>query len=526
MGYKGLEAPKNLVINFRPSEKQFELWQLLQPNRCNLCGGEIEQREITTGREGFRDFKPTCVKCGNQNIPQVILAGGAAGGGKTYVSCCWIISSCIRFPELRAVIARKTLKSLKESVLNTFKKVCSMWHLEEGVHYKINNLESVIYFWNGSTVTMIELAPSPNGDYTRLGSSEWSIGAVEECNECDEKGVDVLSSRLRWKPEYFRHGVLLLTCNPNTTWVRDRFVQDNDGNPVKLREGEYTCFFTVESNPDEEFLKTYVSMLNKIKDPAVREALRYGNWNFTDVNNAAAYWNFDGNKHLVTGLREKVYDPLKPLIISWDFNVAPFMSTLALQVDYENKKLYVLEEILGRPEDKENNTPALALKISKKYQSERHMGGIIITGDPAGLARSTQTQDGVNNYTIIMDNLHPALHASKRLLSKQPPQKTRLEFINSILSGETGWEVLIDIRCRRFTEDLLYQKKLVSGEKDKSKVTDPKLRIKYEKFGHLSDCLDYAICLLLSKEWGKFQRGGSEAGIATTNNTVYGTFEY
>lgn len=401
-----------------------------------------------------------------------------------------------------------------------------MWGLEEGVNYKVNNLESIIYFWNGATVTMIELAPSPYGDYTRLGSSEWSIGAVEECNECDEKGIEVLASRLRWKPNYFRRGVLLLTCNPNTTWVRDRFVQDNDGNPVKLRDGEFTCFFTVESNPDQEFLTTYVSMLNRIKDPAVREALRFGNWNFTDVNEAAAYWSFDGGRHLVTGLREQVYDPLKPLIISWDFNVAPFMSTLVMQIDYENKKLYVLDEILGRPEDKENNTPALASKISKKYLQERHMGGIMVTGDPAGLARSTQTEDGVNNYTIIMDNLHPTFHATKKILTKQPPQKTRLEFINKVLAGDTDWEILVDIRCRRFTEDALYQKKLVTGEKDKSKITDPKLGVKYEKYGHLSDAFDYAICLLLSKEWADFQRGGKKTGIVTVNTPIYGNFEY
>lgn len=402
-----------------------------------------------------------------------------------------------------------------------------MWGIEEGINYKVNNLESIIYFYNGSTVTMIELAPSPSGDYTRLGSSEWSIGAVEECNECDEKGIDVLASRLRWMPQAFKRGVLLLTCNPNTTWVRDRFIQDNDGNPVKLRDGEFTCLFTVSSNPDIDFVKSYTAALAKIKDPAVREALRYGNWNYTDINDAAAYWSFDGSKHLLTNLREQVYDPLKPIIISWDFNVAPFMSTIALQVDYENKKIYVLEEILGRPEDKENNTPMLARKISQKYLADRHMGGMIITGDPAGLARSTQTEEGVNNFTIIQDNTHPALNATRKLFSKQPPQKVRLEFINNLFEGKDGWEILIDMRCRRLTEDLIYQKKQQDGTKDKSKVMDAKLGVKYEKYGHLSDAFDYAICWILNKEWGKFQRGGSERlPIATSRAPLYRNFEY
>ena len=40
----------------------------------------------------------------------------------------------------------------------------------------------------------------------------------------------------------------------------------------------------------------------------------------------AAYWNFDGDKHLVHNLREQYYDPMKPLILSFDFNVNPYMS--------------------------------------------------------------------------------------------------------------------------------------------------------------------------------------------------------
>ncbi len=54
-------------------------------------------------------------------------------------------------------------------------------------------------------------------------------------------------------------------------------------------------------------------------------------------------------------------------------------------------------------------------------------------GDPAGLARSTQTEDGVNNYTIILSNMNsPILKAKQKLLSKQPSQTARLEFINEL----------------------------------------------------------------------------------------------
>ena len=401
------------------------------------------------------------------------------------------------------------------------------WGLKEGENYKINNLEGIVTFWNGSTILLKELEDLPSdSNFERLGSSEWTIGFVDEVSEISERAIEVLFSRLRWKThETFKVPRLLMTTNPCITWIRSRFVQDDEGNPVVCREGEAYVPFSVFDNPNVAFRQIYEAALNKITDPAVKARLLYGNWDYVESNDAAAYWNFNGEKHLVDNLREKVYDPLRPLILSFDFNVVPFMSSLAIQVDYENKKFYVLEEILGKPEDKENNTPKLAQKLSRKYLSERHMGGVLITGDPAGLARSTQTEDGVNNYTILLSNMHASLRAKKQLLSKQPPQTTRLEFENNLLQGYNGWEILIDMRCRKLVEDLIYQKKNEDGSKNKSKVTDPKLGVKYEKYGHLSDALDYAICMLLLSEWNKFQRqtGG---GIATVNTPIYGEFSY
>lgn len=450
-------------------------------------------------------------------------------GGKSYLGSCWIISSCIRFPDLRAVIARKTIKSLKESTFNTVKAVLREWGLKEGENYKVNNLEGVLTFWNDSTIVLKELEDLPSdSQFERLGSSEFTIAFVDEVSEISERAIEVLFSRLRWRThETFKVPRLLMTTNPCITWVRSRFVQDDEGQPVMCKEGEAYVPFSVWDNPSESFRQTYVAALQKITDPAVRARLLYGNWDFVETNTAAAYWNFDGDLHLVDGLKERVYNPLKPITLSFDFNVAPFMSCLAIQVDYESKNLYVLEEILGKPSAKENNTPKLAEKISAKYLAEKHIGGLVVTGDPAGLARSTQTEEGVNNYTIIEQRLHKMLRAKRRLLSKQPPQVTRLEFGNALFKGWEGWNVYIDMRCRKFTEDLIYQKKNGDGTKCKTKYNDPKLGVKCERYGHLSDCFDYAICLLLSDAWGRFQHNDSAPVITTVNDMpVYGTFDY
>lgn len=446
----------------------------------------------------------------------------------SYLGSCWVLSSCLRFPNIRAVVARKTVKILKESTFNTIKTILRQWGLREGAHYKINNVEGTITFWNDSVILlkdMVDLPSDPNFD--RFGSSEFTIAFVDEVSEISERAVEVLYSRLRWRiHETFKTPRMLMTTNPCMTWVRSRFVQDDDGNPVICKEGEAYVPFTLFDNPDENFRKIYESSLNKITDKATRSRLLYGNWDFIASSDAIAYWGFDGSRHLKEELFEKKYNALQPIVVSFDFNVAPYMSALFIQVDYENKKFYVLREVAGLPQNKENNTSAFASRINTILLGMQHVGGVIITGDPAGLAQSAITGSGVNNYTIIEANISPALHASRKMLSKQPPQSTRLNFINGLLGGQGGWQIQIDVKCRHLTEDFIYQRMNQDGTKEKKRRMDEKLGIKCEKYGHMSDCFDYAVCLLLSAEWKLYQRNGNSTVITADTPAKYNEFEY
>lgn len=445
----------------------------------------------------------------------------------SFLGSAWLISCCIRWSNMRMVVGRKTLKSLRESTWNTICTIMKDWGLIEGENYKINSIAGEITFWNDSKIIMKELCFQPSDpQYLRFGSSEFSGGFLDEIGELDEKAVEVLFSRIRWNiPQTTVVPKLLMSTNPCLGWVRSRFVMDDDGNDIACRKYERYIPYSVYDNPNAEFRRQYLNSLLRISDPATRERLLYGNWRFVDSNEMAAYWNFDGEKHLIDGLRERVYNPLKPIISGWDFNVAPYMSELEFQIDYEKKKIYILEENIGKPENKENNTPMLAKRIMQQKLDAQHVGGIIITGDPAGQARSTQTEDGVNNYTIIQKNMKNTILAPRiKLLQKQPPMATRLEFVNAIFNGYDGWKVEIDIRCRKLTEDMVYQQKNSDGTKCKKKVTNPKTNTKEEKYGHLSDILDYVFVLFLNKSWLRFQNQSTT--IETYTATVYNQFDY
>ena len=546
MAVNRLKPPRNLRIEFKPSPRQYELWKLLQPNYCPHCGGEIEQILIGYDQQGNPQYRPQCRHCKSQNLPQLILGGGAAGGGKSYIGSVWLVSSCIRFENIRAVVARKTLKSLKESTWNTIKSILKDWGLKEDTNYKINNLEGTLTFWNDSVIIMKEMADIPSDpNFERFGSSEYTIAMVDEVSEISERAVEVLFSRLRWRThETFKTPRMLLTTNPTINWVRSRFVQDENGDKVICREGEAYIPFSVFDNPNIAFRQVYEAALNKIMlvipqmiDPSVPigpddscnvEVERFGEpWDFVEANDMAIYNSFDGSRHLVTGLKEKAYDPTKPLITVWDFNVAPQMSVLSAQIDYENRKVYILEEILGKPEEKENNTPALARKVRLKLYRDKHIGGVDVTGDPSGLQRSTTNEDGINNYTIITDTFGRGILRPKvKLLRKQPPQATRCEFVNEVFGGYEGWEIQIDIKCRKLTQDLIYQLRNEDGTKSKQKTTDPKTGVKYERYGHLSDCLDYLLCYYLRDSWYKFKSGGDGNGYVVSTSVIQEGFSY
>lgn len=529
MGARKLVPPRNLSIDFKPSAKQYELWQLLEPDRCDKCGGHIHQVMLGYDEKGNEKYVPECERCHNQDLPEIILGGGAAGGGKSYIGASWLAISCLQFEGIRAVLCRKTLKSLRESTWNTLLTVLRSWGLKENENYAINNIYGTLEFYNGSVIIMKDLAESPSDpDFNSLGSSEYTIAFVDEVSEISAKAIEVLSSRLRWKiHETFKIPKLLMTTNPCLGWVRDRFVLDENLEPVILAQYHRYVPFSVYDNPNIAFRQIYEASLNKIKDQATKARLLYGNWCFVKSNDVAAYQSFNGEKHLVTGLKENVYDPFRPVILSFDFNVFPHMTCMVIQIDYVGKNVYFLEEILGKPKEKMNNSPQLAKYIKEKLLEEKHIGGIVITGDPAGTARSTQTEEGVNNFTIIENTLNEgALSATTKLLSKQPPQKTRLEWINKLFAGDEEWTIYIDMRCRKLTEDLIYQTTNEDGTKNKAKVTDPETLVKYEKYGHCSDTLDYVLCTFLSDSWGKYQRRGASAIPTITTAIITPNFMY
>lgn len=469
-----------MEIDFKPSVKQFAVWRTLIDKEYSSA--------------------------------TLVLCGGSAGGGKSYLGSVWLITQCLKYKDVRYVVARHTLKALKESTLNTILSILKEWKIK----YNYNQKDGFILFEDtGSKLILMELADLPSDkDFSRVGSMEITGCFLDEVNMISEKAVEVISSRCRWKnAEYDIKPMTLMSCNPSLGWVRDRFVQDGDGNPPKLEEHEAYIPFSVFDNPNKSFREDYIKQLKRLKNQAERERLLFGNWDYVDANDAVFYSGFNGRRNLVSNLFKDKYDSTKALYLTFDFNIFPYLSCMAAQAFPDEKVIRIFTEILGKKENKENRTIKTAELAGEMFKN--HDGSIFVTGDPSGIREDTRSEQGSNDFTQILMGLRNKGRSAKlKLIKKAPSVSLRGEWLNTILAGEDpyGWRIEIDTNnCRKLTEDFIYGLAAEDGGKDKKKTTDLKTGIRYEKYHHMSDAFDYLILSILKKQYYIHKKGGKSA---------------
>jgi hypothetical protein len=214
----------------------------------------------------------------DQKTTEVIFGGGA-GGGKSILGCYWILKSSLKYPGTRYVIGRSSLKTLKETTLNSFFFVCNIQGIKPGVHFKYNEVRSIISFNNGSEILLKDLGYYPSDpNFDELGSLEITGAFVDECNQIIEKAWLVLKSRIRYRlDEYGLVPKVLGTCNPAKNWVYMQFY----GPATRKELAPHRAFIQSLIDDNPEISKHYRENLLTL-DRASKERLLYGNWNYDD----------------------------------------------------------------------------------------------------------------------------------------------------------------------------------------------------------------------------------------------------
>ena len=210
-----------------------------------------------------------------------VLFGGAAGGGKSWVGCSYLITMCLQYPKTRYLMGRSKLDALKKTTLNTFFEVCTAWNLKAIEHYTFNGSSNVITFYNGSEIILKDLFLYPSDrNFDSLGSLEITAAFIDEANQITEKAKNVVASRLRYKLD--ENGLIpkmLMTCNPAKNWVYSEYYRPAKDNTIK----PYRKFIQSLVGDNTYISKHYEKQLFEL-DELSKQRLLFGNWEY-DVSN-------------------------------------------------------------------------------------------------------------------------------------------------------------------------------------------------------------------------------------------------
>jgi phage terminase large subunit len=236
--------------------------------------------------------------------PQVvrIVFGGGAAGGKSFLIGLLVAMACKKYPGTRWALARKELKSLKQTTLATLiAKVHRVLGISEN-DYKLNLLDSTLEYTNGSSILLLDLTAKPSDpEMESLGSLELTGAFVDEIGEVNKKAFDILASRVnRWmNKEYGLTGKIVGSTNPSPGFVRqefyDKYEKRGGGRIQKWANGNvfvngervdaYDVYIksTAIDNPFVD--DNYIEGLRRLP-PQERKRLLDGDWDYLDEDNS------------------------------------------------------------------------------------------------------------------------------------------------------------------------------------------------------------------------------------------------
>ena len=225
----------------------------------------------------FTSKQKECLKYLLDDSTKEVLFGGAAGGGKSWVGCSYLITMCLTYPKTRYLMGRSKLDALKKTTLNTFFEVCTAWNLKAIKDYTFNGSSNVITFYNGSEIILKDLFLYPSDrNFDSLGSLEITGAFIDEANQITEKAKNVVASRLRYKLD--ENGLipkLLMTCNPAKNWVYSEYYRPAQEKTIK----HYRKFIQSLVIDNTYISKHYETQLSQL-DELSKQRLLFGNWEY------------------------------------------------------------------------------------------------------------------------------------------------------------------------------------------------------------------------------------------------------
>lgn len=386
--------------------------------------------------------------------PQYILLSGSIGSAKSTLMAWCLINHCIENRNATALIGRKALPDLKDTL---FQKLIEMLEgvFKEGVDYTINLSATSIKFHK--TGSKIISRSWHDKKYTKFRSLELSMIAIEELTENDNKDMAFFNEcigRLGRIP-HIKNNIFIAATNPSDPSHKayEFFIKGAKQKGIyATKDGDKHVYYSrTESNP---FLPTwYIKSLREKYDPKMIRRMLEGEWLY--ISTDVIYYQYSSEKHY--GLNLKVNKSL-PLRFSFDFNIAKDkpMSSCLFQFNRKasnrlnDKRFNFLDEVAI---EGARTLDALEEWQGKGYFDLPHNPTIIVHGD--GTGRHNDTRSNTDDFEIIEKYLAnycrkdgDSLDYSIEVPRRNPPIRERHNKVNGQLENANGTiAVAIDSKC-------------------------------------------------------------------------------
>jgi len=390
--------------------------------------------------------------------------GGAAGGGKSYLGCYWLMQMGYYAPGSKYFIGRDSLKDTRASVIKTWGKLA-----KEIGFSQFDFKNDLIEFHNGSEVELLDLSFYPHKDplFERFGSKEYTSGWIEEASQVHPQAFEILKTRVgRWMNEDIKKKILC-TFNPKKNWVDTTFYRPFISN--KLPTDTRFIYALPTDNP--HLAKDYIETLRNLKDKATRERLLHGNFDYDDDPSALI-----DNEHIksiwTNTHREKLEENSTKYIVA---DIARFGSDKAVISVW--KGLMIIEMVVFETSSTTQIQNTINALRSKHNISATH---------------TLADEDGVGGGVVDACRIQGFVNNSKPNNPSFQNLKTECGYKLAEMIKDIYIKAEVDEQTKNTIETELAQLKTYDADKDNKLRILPKEKIK-ANISHSPDFLDVFI---------------------------------
>lgn len=232
-----------------------------------------------------------------------LLIGGAGGGAKSFSLGMGATLLARKYPGVRIFMGRKTLKSLKQSTINTLLTKVFPFLQIRGDEYAIHFQDMSLDYKNGSKLIFGELDTIPSDpDFSRIGSTEYDIAIVDEAGEITLQAKNAIKTRIGRGvlANYGVPGKLIVSANPSTNFLYSEYYEPyeklggggfqkwqigettvNEGTSQEKKLPSYRGFLRMGAYDNPFLPQAYIDNLKTLPDRE-RKRILDGDWHYAD----------------------------------------------------------------------------------------------------------------------------------------------------------------------------------------------------------------------------------------------------